>query len=141
MKLNKALRFQTWTAIPLRTPTENQLSQNPAITHQILSASRNTRKTLIHGMSKTQINLRKKGFTTSGTHQLRCEICGKSFVLGKDSPLGTPHAPIDNAISVIQRLLEGCSVPKTQRITGEYRDGILALLGNIGSKCKQMTER
>ncbi|UVT20929.1 MAG: IS1 family transposase [Nitrospira sp.] len=50
--------------------------------------------------------------------------------------------PIEKAISVIQHLVEGCSVRTTERITGVEKRTILTLLALVGERCEGlMTER
>lgn len=83
---------------------------------------------------------RKFGFTRNKTQRFRCDTCRKTFTLGKESPLGVMRLPMEHAVSVLQHLLEGCSVRRTQRITGVDKATILALLVHVGENCQRMLE-
>jgi len=48
--------------------------------------------------------------------------------------------PMDDAVKVIQQLLEGCSVRSTSRLTGIDKNTIMTLLVHVGSNCKRMME-
>lgn len=50
--------------------------------------------------------------------------------------------PIEKAVSVIQHLVEGCSIRTTERITGVGKRTILTLLALVGERCESlMTQR
>ena len=47
---------------------------------------------------------------------------------------------MEKATSVLQLLLEGCSIRSTERITGVHRDTIMRLLVVAGEKCERLME-
>jgi transposase-like protein len=48
--------------------------------------------------------------------------------------------PVDRALSVIQHLVEGCSIRTTERITGVDKRTILSLLEVVGERCEELME-
>ena len=50
------------------------------------------------------------------------------------------YLPVEKAVSVLQLLLEGCSVRSTERITGVHHTTILSLLVRVGKNCERFME-
>lgn len=48
--------------------------------------------------------------------------------------------PVAKALSVIQHLVEGCSIRTTERITGVEKRTILNLLEVVGERCEKLME-
>jgi transposase-like protein/IS1 family transposase len=85
---------------------------------------------------------KKFGKDRDGNQRYRCLTCGKTFGGPKEKPLGSMILSEEKAISVLQHLVEGCSIRSTERITGVHRDTILKLLVVVGEKCERlMNER
>src|ERR1019366_6313017 len=85
---------------------------------------------------------KKFGKDRKGQQRYRCPQCRKTFIEIKPRPLGDMILAEDKAISVLQHLVEGCSVRTTSRITGVHPRTILNLLSLAGEKCEQlMAER
>jgi transposase-like protein/IS1 family transposase len=85
---------------------------------------------------------KKSGKDARGNQRYKCMACKKSFVKPKEKPLGEMILAEDKVISVLQHLVEGCSVRSTERLTGVHRDTIIKLLTVVGEKCERlMTER
>ncbi|MEW6211024.1 MAG: IS1 family transposase [Acidobacteriota bacterium] len=83
---------------------------------------------------------KKSGKDARGNQRYKCMACMKSFIEPKEKPLGSMILSEDKAISVLQHLVEGCSIRSTERITGVHRDTILKLLVVVGSKCERLME-
>jgi transposase-like protein/IS1 family transposase len=82
----------------------------------------------------------KYGKDRNGIQRFRCLTCKKSFLASHEKPLGDMRLSIDKALSVIQHLVEGCSIRTTERITGVEKRTILNLLEVVGEKCEQLME-
>src|SRR6185503_3862648 len=80
----------------------------------------------------------KYGKAASGAQRFRCLSCKKSFV--EERPLGDMRLPMDKALSVIQHLVEGCSIRSTERITGVEKRTIISLLEMVGERCEKLME-
>lgn len=80
----------------------------------------------------------KYGKAASGAQRFRCLSCKKSFV--EERPLGDMRLPMDKALSVIQHLVEGCSIRSTERITGVEKRTITTLLELVGERCEKLME-
>ncbi len=76
-----------------------------------------------------------------GLQRFRCRTCKKTFLEPHKRPLDDMRLPLDKAVSVIQHLVEGCSIRTTERITGVEKRTILSLLGLVGQRCEIMEER
>ncbi|MCK9362154.1 MAG: IS1 family transposase [Syntrophales bacterium] len=48
--------------------------------------------------------------------------------------------PVEKAVSVIQHLVEGCSIQSTERITGVEKRTILSLLELVGPRCENLMQ-
>ena len=48
--------------------------------------------------------------------------------------------PVEKAVSILQLLVEGCSVRSVERVTGVHRDTILNLLVVAGERCTRLLE-
>ena len=82
------------------------------------------------------------GKDRNGLQRYRCLTCKKTFLEPHDRPLGEMRLPLEKALSVIQHLVEGCSIRSTERITGVEKRTILSLLELVGERCeKLMTDR
>lgn len=85
---------------------------------------------------------KKFGKDRNGLQRYRCLRCNKTFLEPHERPLGEMRLPVEKALSVLQHLVEGCSVRTTERITGVEKRTILSLLALIGDRCeKLMLER
>src|SRR2546422_5122740 len=85
---------------------------------------------------------KKFGKHRSGLQRYRCPNCKKTFTEPHERPLGDMILAEEKALSVLQHLVEGCSVRSTSRITGVHPRTILNLLTLAGEKCDRMlTER
>lgn len=83
---------------------------------------------------------KKFGKDRNGVQRYRCLSCKKTFLESRDKPLGDMRLPMDKALSVIQHLVEGCSIRSTERITGVEKRTILSLLEVVGIKCEALLE-
>lgn len=84
----------------------------------------------------------KFGKDRNGHQRYRCSICGVSFIEPIERPLGDMILAEEKALSVIQHIVEGCSIRSTSRITDVHPRTILKLLTVVGDKCEAlMTER
>lgn len=85
---------------------------------------------------------KKFGKHRNGLQRYRCEACKKTFTEPHERPLGDMNLAVDKAVSVLQHLVEGCSVRTTSRITGVHPKTILDLLSVAGERCERlMNER
>ncbi len=84
---------------------------------------------------------KKSGKDRNGVQRYRCLECKKTFLEPHERPLGDMRLPLDKALSVIQHLVEGCSIRSTERITGVNRNTILDLLVIVGERCESLLER
>src|SRR5713226_2619834 len=85
---------------------------------------------------------KKFGKHRNGLQRYRCTVCKKTFTEEHARPLGDMILAEEKAISVLQHLVEGCSVRSTSRITGVHPRTILNLLTLAGGKCEELlTER
>lgn len=80
---------------------------------------------------------KKFGKDRNGHQRLRCLTCKKTFIEPYVRPLNDMRLPIQKAVSVIQLLVEGCSIRSTERITGVEKRTILSLLALIGCRSEQ----
>lgn len=76
------------------------------------------------------------GRDRKGKQRYRCPACGKSFQRTRKRILGTKLIAPNKAISVLEHLIEGCSVRSTERLTKVHRDTILMLLRMAGKQCE-----
>jgi transposase-like protein len=85
---------------------------------------------------------KKFGKDRKGYQRYRCLACKKVSVEPHAKPLGEMRLPLEKALSVIQHLVEGCSIRSTERITGVEKRTILSLLELVGERCeRRMTDR
>lgn len=75
-----------------------------------------------------------------GLQRFRCPRCKRTFLEPHERPLGEMRLPLDKAISVVQHLIEGCSIRTTERITGVEKRTILSLLALVGERCERLME-
>lgn len=80
----------------------------------------------------------KFGRHKTGLQRYRCLTCKKTFTEPHAKPLGDMLLAEEKAVSVLQHLVEGCSVRSTSRITGVHAKTILNLLSLAGEKCDQL---
>src|SRR5271157_311381 len=83
---------------------------------------------------------RKFGKDRNGLQRFRCPSCKKTFLELHQRPLGEMRLSVDKAVSVIQHLVEGCSIRTTERITGVEKRTILSLLALVGERCEKLME-
>jgi transposase-like protein len=83
---------------------------------------------------------KKAGKDRKGHQRYQCLTCRVTFIESYEKPLGEMILVEEKAISVLQHLVEGCSIRSTERITGVHRDTILRLLVVVGGKCERMME-
>src|SRR6266403_352810 len=81
---------------------------------------------------------KKFGKDRNGLQRYRCLSCQKTFVEPHERPLGVMRLPLEKALSVLQHLVEGCSVRTTERITGVEKRTILSLLALVGHRCERL---
>ncbi len=82
------------------------------------------------------------GKDRNGLQRFRCRTCKKTFLEPHKRPLDDMRLPIEKAVSVIQHLVEGCSIRTTERITGVEKRTILTLLALVGCRSEQfMSQR
>ena len=85
---------------------------------------------------------KKFGKDRNGLQRFRCRTCKKTFLEPHRRPLNDMRLPIEKAVSVIQHLVEGCSIRSTERITGVEKRTILTLLALVGCRSEQfMSQR
>jgi len=75
-----------------------------------------------------------------GLQRFRCRTCKKTFLEPHKRPLDEMRLPIEKAVSIIQHLVEGCSIRTTERITGVEKRTILSLLTLVGPRCEKLME-
>ncbi|MGH7962977.1 MAG: IS1/IS1595 family N-terminal zinc-binding domain-containing protein [Candidatus Binatia bacterium] len=81
---------------------------------------------------------KKFGKDRNGLQRYRCLSCGKTVLEPHERPLGEMRLPVEKALSVLQHLVEGCSVRTTERITGVEKRTILSLLAVVGHRCEKL---
>jgi len=81
---------------------------------------------------------KKFGKDRNGNQRYRCLACKKTFSERHARPLGDMRLPLDKALSVIQLLVEGCSIRSIERITGVEKRTILHLLEVVGERCEKL---
>lgn len=82
----------------------------------------------------------KFGKDRNGLQRFRCPSCKKTFLEPHQRPLGEMRLSLEKAVSVIQHLVEGCSIRTTERITGVEKRTILSLLALVGQRCEKLME-
>jgi transposase-like protein/IS1 family transposase len=82
----------------------------------------------------------KFGKDRNGLQRYRCLSCKKTFLEPHKRPLDDMRLSIEKATSVIQHLVEGCSIRTTERITGVEKRTILSLLSLVGQRCEKLME-
>lgn len=81
---------------------------------------------------------KKFGRDRKGQQRYRCLACGVTFIEPKVKTLDNMTLAEGKALTVLQHLIEGCSVRSTERLTGVHRDTILSLLEVAGRKCEAL---
>lgn len=87
---------------------------------------------------KCSTTAKKFGKDRNGLQRFRCPRCKKTFLEPHETPLGEMRLSLDKAVSVIEHLVEGCSIRTTERITGVEKRTILSLLALIGEQCEKL---
>jgi transposase-like protein/IS1 family transposase len=82
----------------------------------------------------------KFGKDRNGLQRYRCLACKKTFLEPHKRPLDDMRLPMEKAVSVIQHLVEGCSIRSTERITGVEKRTITSLLALVGWRCERLME-
>lgn len=80
----------------------------------------------------------KFGVHRNGLRRFRCKACKITFTEPHENHLDGMYLPEEKAVSVLQHLVEGCSVRTTSRITGVHVKTILNLLSIAGEKCERL---
>lgn len=88
-----------------------------------------------------QIETKKFGRHRNGLQRFRCPQCGKTFTEEHTRPLDEMRIPVEQAVQVLNLLLEGMSVRSIERITEVHRDTILKLLVLAGDRCAKLIGR
>jgi transposase-like protein/IS1 family transposase len=83
---------------------------------------------------------KKFGKDRKGNQRFRCLACEKTFQEAVEKPLGDMLLPMDKALSVIEHLVEGCSVRTTARICKIHHSTVLSLLETVGAKCAALLD-
>lgn len=83
---------------------------------------------------------KKFGKDRRGLQRFRCPKCKKTFLEPHKRPLGDMRLPLEKAVSVIQHLIEGCSIRSVERLTGVEKRTILSLLALVGQRCEKLME-
>jgi IS1 family transposase/transposase-like protein len=81
---------------------------------------------------------KKFGKDRHGLQRYRCLSCNKTVLEPHERPLGEMRLPLEKALSVLQHLVEGCSIRTTERITGVEKRTILSLLALVGHRCEKL---
>ena len=87
-----------------------------------------------------QIETRKFGRDRKGNQRFQCPVCKKTYSEPREKPLGRLILDEAKALTVLQHLVEGCSIRSTERLTGVHRDTILNVLMVAGEKCERLME-
>lgn len=74
----------------------------------------------------------------NGLQRFRCNQCSKTFTEEHTRPLDDMRVPLDQAVRILQLLLEGMSIRSAERVTGVHRDTILRLLVLAGERCEKL---
>lgn len=83
---------------------------------------------------------KKFGKDRKGQQRYRCLSCEKTFLEPRTRLLGDMNLAEDKALSVLQHLVEGCSLRSTSRITGVHVKTILNLIALAGERCEKLME-
>lgn len=83
---------------------------------------------------------KKFGKDRKGNQRFRCLACEKTFQEAQDKPLGEMLLPMDKALSVLEHLVEGCSIRTTARIAKIHHGTVLSLLETVGAKCAALLD-
>lgn len=81
---------------------------------------------------------RRFGKNRNGSQRFRCNTCRKTFSEAVEKPLDGRYLPAEKITTVIQLLLEGCSINSIVRITGVHHTTILSLLVQAGENCERL---
>lgn len=82
---------------------------------------------------------KKHGVTKSGEQRYRCLDCGKTFV-DSTRTLDGMRIGTEQAVQILQLMMEGMAVRSIARVTGVEKKTILALLVLVGGRCKKYME-
>jgi transposase-like protein/IS1 family transposase len=85
-------------------------------------------------------NRKKYGRDRKGQQRWKCLDCGATFISDEQRPLGDMRVDLDEAVKVLQMLLEGMSIRACERITGMKRDTICDLILLVGENCARFME-
>ncbi len=85
-----------------------------------------------------RIACKRFGKHRNGLQRFRCNQCSKTFTEEHVRPLDDMRLPVDQAVRILQLLLEGMSIRSAERITGVHRDTILRLLVLAGERCQRL---
>lgn len=76
-----------------------------------------------------------------GNPRRKCKVCGATYGIIPERPLGNMRLPLEKATLCLHLLTEGSSIRSTERITGVHRDTIMRLLRKAGEKCEALLNR
>ena len=80
----------------------------------------------------------RSGKDRYGHQRYRCTICHVTFIEPVERSLGNMILAEQKVLSVLQHIVEGCSIRTTSRITEVHPRTILNLLTIVGEKCERM---
>lgn len=87
-----------------------------------------------------QSQCKRFGKHRNGLQRFRCNQCQKTYTEDHQRPLDEMRLPLQQAVSILQLLLEGMSIRSAERITGVHRDTILRLLILAGERCQNLMD-
>jgi transposase-like protein/IS1 family transposase len=85
-------------------------------------------------------DIKKSGKDRKGNQRFQCLTCKKTFIEPQKRLLGRMILDEEKAMSVLQHLVEGCSLRSTVRITGVHLTTILNLLELVGERCENLMQ-
>ncbi|MCA1605262.1 MAG: hypothetical protein LC775_07285, partial [Acidobacteria bacterium] len=88
-----------------------------------------------------QIKAKKFGKDRYGNQRYHCNKCRKTFQAYRQKLLGNMYLPDDQALLILNLLVEGASIRSIERITQIEKKTILSLLTLAGQRCEDLTNR
>src|SRR5436305_2834336 len=83
----------------------------------------------------------KAGKDEKGNQRFKCNRCKRRFQEMREKLLGNMYLSEENALMVLQMLVEGNSIRSINRITGIEKKTILSLLVVAGERCEDLMTR
>jgi transposase-like protein len=87
-----------------------------------------------------KIEYRRFGKTRKGQQRDRCCQCYKTYSDPRNEHLGGMYTATEKVEAVINLLVEGCSIPSIQRLTGVDQNTIMKILVLAGNRCERLLE-